>query len=191
VAEARDAFFATQLKEVPLEKVVVLDESYATTMFTRLRGRCQRQQRLHAHVPHGHWKTLTLIAAITVNGVLTAGSIDAATDGEVFRTFVGELLVPSLSEGMVVVMDNLAAHKGSGIRQMIEAAGCRLVYLPPYSPDYSPIENIWSKLKQMLRSTAAREIAALNAAIETALAAITASDCRNCFEACGYAIHLK
>lgn len=191
MAEARDQFFATQLRDVPLEKVVVLDESYATTMFTRLRGRCRQGRRLQAYVPHGHWKTLTILAAITVNGVLTAGSIDAATDGDVFRTFVGELLIPSLSEGMVVVMDNLAAHKVSGIREMIEAAGCRLVYLPPYSPDYSPIENIWSKVKQTLRSTGAREIPALNAAIEHALATVTAADCRNCFAACGYTLHLR
>jgi transposase len=191
VAEARDSFFARQLHGVPLDKVVVLDESYATTRFTRLRGRCRRERRLKAHVPHGHWKTLTMIAAITIRGVLAAGSIDAATDADVFRTFVSELLVPSLRKGMVVVMDNLAAHKVAGIAEALDAAGCRLVYLPPYSPDFSPIENVWSKVKQHLRTTAAREIPALDTAIEQALAAVTAQDCHNCFAACGYTIHLK
>lgn len=176
---------------MPLEKVVVLDESYATTTFTRLRGRSRRGQRLYAHVPHGHWKTLTIIAAITTRGVLTAASIDAATDGDVFRTFIKEALVPTLEPGMVVVMDNLAAHKVEGIRDAITAAGCRLVYLPPYSPDLSPIENIWSKVKQHLRTTGAREIPALNLAIEQALAAVTPTDCLNCFAACGYTLHLR
>lgn len=176
---------------MPLKNVVVLDESYATTQFTRLRGRCARNERLVASVPHGHWKTLTMIAAITVNGVLAATSIDAPTDGAVFNTFITEALVPSLRPGMVVVMDNLAAHKIAAVRQAVEAAGCRLLYLPPYSPDYSPIENIWSKAKQTLRSLAARTIPDLTAAIQTALHTVTANDCYNCFEACGYTLHLK
>lgn len=191
VAEARDSFFAEQLKDVPLDQVVVLDESYATTTFTRLRGRCPRTQRLQAAVPAGHWKTLTMIAAITVKGVLTAGSIDAATDRDVFQTFVNELLVPTLQPGMVVVMDNLAAHKVQGIANAIESAGCRLVYLPPYSPDFSPIEPIWSKVKQELRTTAARQIPGLGDAIEAALASVTRQDCYNCFVDCGYTTHLK
>jgi transposase len=191
VALARENFFAEQLRDVPLKDVVVLDESYATTQFTRLRGRCPRERRLIAAVPHGHWKTLTMLAAITVEGVLAAASIDAATDGDVFTLFVQEALVPTLRPGMVVVMDNLAAHKVAAIRRSIEAAGCRLVYLPPYSPDYSPIENIWSKAKQLLRSTAARAVPALSDAITTALAAITPQDCYNCFEACGYTLCLR
>ena len=123
VAQARADFFARQLADVPLNNVVVLDESYATTTFTRLRGRCPRGQRLVARVPAGHWKTLTMIAAVTVQGVLAAASIDAATDADVFRTFIKQVLVPALPAGMVVVMDNLAAHKVSGIREAIEAAG--------------------------------------------------------------------
>ena len=191
MAEARSNFFAEQLKDTPLQDVVVIDESYATTTFTRLRGRCRRDQRLKAHVPHGHWKTLTMIGAITVQGVLAAASIDAATDAEVFRTFVSDVLLPSLRPGMVVVMDNLGAHKVEGIRQRIESAQCRLVYLPPYSPDLSPIENVWSKVKQTLRTTAARQVPALHQAIEDAFAAVRAEDCRNCFDECGYTIHLK
>lgn len=191
VVLARENFFAEQLKDVPLNEVVVLDESYATTQFTRLRGRCPRDRRLVAAVPHGHWKTLTMLAAITVEGVLAAASIDAATDGDVFTLFIRDVLVPTLRPGMVVVMDNLAAHKVAAVREAIEAAGCRLVYLPPYSPDYSPIENIWSKVKQSLRSIAARAIPALGEAITAALATVTSQDCYGCFEACGYTLHLK
>lgn len=191
VAAARACFFAEQLKAVPLEQVVVLDESYATTQFTRLRGRCPRQQRLIAPVPHGHWKTLTMIAAITVQGMLAAASVDAATDTDVFVTFLREALVPALRPGMVVVMDNLATHKVAAVRQAIESAQCRLVYLPPYSPDLSPIENIWSKVKQILRSTAARAIPLLGQAIQTAFAAVTPQDCHACFMACGYTLHLE
>ena len=189
VQQARDTFFAEQLKDVPLEDLVVLDESYATTTFTRLRGRCLRNRRLQARVPHGHWKTLTMIAAITVRGVLAAATIDAATDAAVFQTYITQTLGPALRPGMVVVMDNLAAHRVPGIRQAIEAAGCRLVYLPPYSPDFSPIENIWSKVKQELRTRGARDVPALLQAIGESLQAVTAEDCRNCFVACGYATH--
>ena len=191
VAAARSNFFADQLKDVPLKDVVVLDESYATTQFTRLRGRCPRDQRLIAQVPHGHWKTITMLAAITIDGVLAAASIDAATDSEVFTSFIADVLVPALRPGMVIVMDNLPAHKIAAIGRVIEQARCRLVYLPPYSPDLSPIENLWSKIKQLLRTTAAREIPALDEAISAALAAVTSSDCHNCFEACGYTVHLK
>jgi transposase len=191
VAVARDNFFAEQLKDVLLKDVVVLDESYATTQFTRLRGRCPRDQRLIAPVPQGHWKTITMLAAITIDGVLAASSIDAATDSEVFTSFIGDVLVPALRPGMVVVMDNLPAHKIAAIRRIIEQARCRLVYLPPYSPDLSPIENIWSKVKQFLRSAAARGIPALGDAIQTALSTVTSTDCYNCFAACGYTSRLK
>jgi transposase len=191
VAQARDRFFAERLADVPLKDVVVLDESCATTQFTRLRGRCPREQRLIAAVPHGHWKTLTMLAAVTIEGVLAAASIDAATDGEVFTLFIRDVLVPALRPGMVVVLDNLTAHKVAAIGPLIEAARCRLVYLPPYSPDLSPIENIWSKVKQSLRTAAARFIPALGDAVTDAFAALTPGDCYNCFEACGYTLHLK
>ncbi len=191
VALARENFFAEQLKDVPLKDVVVLDESHATTQFTRLRGRCPRDQRLKSPVPHGHWKTLTMLAAITVEGVRAAASIDAATDSEIFITFIRDVLIPTLRPGMAVVMDNLPAHKIAAIKPLIEGAQCRLVYLPPYSPDLSPIENIWSKVKQSLRSIAAREIAAVGDAISAALTAVTPGDCYNCFEACGYTLRLK
>lgn len=191
VAAARAAFFARQLKDVPLDDVVVLDESYATTKFTRLRGRAPRGVRLRASVPHGHWKLLTVIAAMTISGVQAAMTIDAATDTDVFAAFVEQVLVPTLRPGQVVVMDNLAAHKVAWIVRRIEGAGCRVIFLPPYSPDFSPIEPMWSKVKQLLRTAAARTVEALQEAIGTALAAVTQSDCRGYFDHCGYTLQLR
>jgi transposase len=188
VALARETFFCEQLKDVRVSDIVVLDESFATTTFTRLRGRCRRDKRLYAPVPHGHWKRLTILAAITTAGLLTAGVIDASTNADVFRSFIAEALVPGLRSGMVVIMDNLSSHKVSGIRELIENAGCRLIYLPPYSPDFSPIENIFSKVKQLLRSAGARDVPGLMQAIHDALSQITADDCVNCFSACGYTL---
>jgi transposase len=182
------ATFFDQFKDVPLRDIVVLDESYATTQFTRLRGRSLRGTRLAGRVPHGHWKLLTILAAIDVDGVVAAATIDASTDTEVFRAFIDHVLVPRLRVGQVVVMDNLSAHKVSGIRESIEAAGCRVVYLPPYSPDLSPIEPMWSKLKQTLRSRAARTIGTLHEAIGNALTTITTGDCAGYFRHCGYTL---
>lgn len=189
--EARAGFFAEQLKDVPLGDVVVLDESYATTTFTRSRGRCPVDKRLRQRVPAGHWKRLTILAAIGVGGVLAAATIPAATDANVFGAYVSDCLVPALRPGMVVVMDNLSSHKVTGISAAIQAAGCRVVYLPPYSPDFSPIENIWSKAKSIMRSLEARTLEDLEAAVTLAMEQVTANDCRNCFDACGYSLHLK
>ena len=191
VAAARDSFFASQLAGVALSDVVVVDESYATTQMTRLRGRAERGVRVVGRVPHGHWKLLTILAAVTTRGVLAAATVDAATDADVFTMFVREVLVPALRPGQVVVMDNLAAHKVAAVRRLIEAAGCRLVFLPPYSPDFSPIEPAWSKFKQALRTIAARAVAALDEAVGVALSTITAADCEGYFRHCGYTLHLK
>lgn len=191
VAAARETFLAEKLKDVPLRDVVVIDESYATTQFTRLRGRGPRGQRVIERVPHGHWKTLTMLGAITVEGVLAAATIDQATNAEVFATFVRDALVPALRPGMVVVMDNLAAHKVAGIAELIEGAGCRVEYLPPYSPDLSPIEPVWSKVKQLLRTEEAREVPRLREVIGEAFGRVTPADCYNCFADCGYTLHLR
>jgi transposase len=118
--------------------------------------------------------------------MLAAGVIDAATDEEVFRHFMDEVLVPTLRPGMVVVMDNLASHRVSGVRESLEAAGCRLVYLPPYSPDLSPIELTWSKVKQLVRTQAPRDVKTLIESIGESISQITADDCRGCFRACGH-----
>ncbi len=176
---------------MPLADVVVMDESYATTQFTRLRGRAPAGERLGEHVPHGHWKRLTILAAMTVAGPLVATTIDASTCGDTCRAFVDDFLCPALRAGQVVVMDDLAAHKVAGVRASVEAAGCRLVFLPPYSPDLSPIEPMWSKVKQGLRSAARRAVAGLIDAVGPAFAAVTAGDCLGYFEHCGYTLHLK
>lgn len=190
VLAQREAFFE-QLKDVPLSDVVVLDESYVTTQFTRLRGRSARGVRLVGRVPQGHWKLLTILAAISLNGVVAAASIDATTDADVFGAFIDEVLVPALRPGQVVVMDNLSAHKVGRVRAAIERAGCRLIYLPPYSPDFSPIEHMWSKLKQALRSAGARTIDTLVDAIGVAFTSITAGDCIGYFRHCGYTLPMK
>jgi transposase len=191
VQEARANFFAGQLKDVPLGDVVVLDESYATTTFTRPRGRCPAHLRLRQRVPGGHWKRLTILGAISVGGVVAAATTDSATDADAFRVFVNDFLIPALRPGMVVVMDNLAAHKVVGVAAALEAVGCRAVYLPPYSPDMSPIEPIWSKAKSVIKSLEARTVDDLEAAVTLALEQITAQDCQNCFSDCGYPLYLK
>lgn len=191
VAEARASFFAGQLADVPIGDVVVLDESYATTKFTRLRGRSRRGTRLRAAIPHGHWKLATILAAMSTRGVVAAASIDAPTDGPIFLSFIRESLLPNLRPGQVIVMDNLAAHHAAAVRSLIESAGCRLVYLPPYSPDLSPIEPMWSQLKAELRRLNPRTMTTLNDAIDQALQTITAADCWNYFKHCNYTLWLK
>ena len=189
VAEARATFF-DGLAGVPLRDVVVLDESYATTQFTRLRGRAPRGTRLVERVPHGRWKSLTAVAAMTVDGVLAAATVDAATDADVFRAFVRHALVPALRPGQVVVMDNLSSHKVAGVRELVESAGCRLLYLPPYSPDFSPIEPMWSQVKQAVRKAKPRTPAAVADAVGLALGTVTSADCLGYFRHCGYTLRL-
>jgi transposase len=164
----------------------VLDEFAATTHMSRARGRCKKGKRLDAKLPRGHWKVLTTIAAMTVDGMLTSVTVDAATDAEVFRAFLAHALLPSLRPGQVVVMDNLSSHHAAGVEAMIEAAGCRVLYLPPYSPDYNPIENAISKIKSVLKSLAARTVDALRSAVEQAVKSVTASDAAGFFRHCGY-----
>jgi transposase len=176
------------LKDVPVEKLVFLDESGAKTNMTRTRGRAPRGVRVIEKVPHGHWQTTTMISAIRTTGPCAAAVVTGATDSEVFLAYVEHVLVPELTEGEVVILDNLQPHKAKGVREMIEAAGAKLVYLPPYSPDFNPIENMWSKVKQHLRSAAARTFDALQETVTSALTTITTDDCVGYFKHCGYAI---
>lgn len=154
---------------------------------TRLRGRAQVGERVVAKVPHGRWKTSTMISAVRIKGPFAAAIFDGPTDREVFSAYVEQVLAPALVPGDVVVMDNLAAHKVAGIQRAIEAAGARLMYLPPYSPDYNPIENMWSKIKQRLRSLAPRSWEAICDAYGKALDEVTLDDCLGFFKNCGYA----
>jgi len=166
---------------------VFIDESGAQTSMTRPRGRAPRGQRVVAKVPGGHWTVVTVIGAVRSSGPFAAASIVGATDSDVFRTYVREVLGPHLRPGDVVVMDNLTPHKASGVREAIETAGATLRYLPPYSPDFNPIENVWGKVKGVLRSLAARSVDTLHDAIGAALATVTPDDCVGFFRHCGYA----
>jgi len=154
---------------------------------TRLRGRCRRGQRLVAKIPHGHWKTTTLIAALGYDGVRCSTTVDGAVNRDVFEAFVAQVLVPTLQPGDVVVMDNLSSHKGAETPKLIHAAQAELVYLPPYSPDLNPIELAFSKLKQRLRSLACRSVAALWEVMQSVLDAVTPTDAEHFFRHCGYA----
>jgi transposase len=185
VKERRDQWLAGR-ESLPLEKLVFIDESGAQTNLARLRGRCIAGQRLVSRVPAGHWKTRTMISAIRIAGPCASVIVDGAVDSDIFRAYVQEALVPTLNRGDIVVMDNLQPHKASGVREMIEAAGASLRYLPPYSPDLNPIENMWSKVKQHLRSAAARTFEGMQAAVWSALDAVTVEDCRGFFGHCGY-----
>ena len=155
---------------------------------TRAYGRAARGKRVPGKVPWGHWRRLTVIGALSVDGVVASMSIAAATSTIVFLAFVEQVLVPALRErpGAVVVLDNLAAHKAERVRAALEAAGLSYRYLPPYSPDFNPIEQAWSKLKARLRAEAARSRAALETALGPALATIRPHDAQGWFRLCGY-----
>ena len=165
-----------------------LDESGVTTEMTRRYGWAPRPERVSEAVPAGHWRTLTVLAALTPAGVLASMTIESPTDGDVFLAFVEQVLGPRLEPGHVVILDNLSAHKVAGVRQLIEDRGAQLLYLPPYSPDFNPIEQAWSKLKQQLRGVKARVLEQLEPAITDGLSAITAHNARAFFRHCGYGI---
>jgi transposase len=149
-------------------------------------GRAPRGQRLRVGVPYGHWKTTTFIGALTLRGFIAPFVIDGAVDRLAFETYVDKVLVPELRQGDVVIMDNLPSHKGPNVRQLIEAAGASLLYLPPYSPDFNPIENAFAKLKALLRKAAERTVEGLWSAIGQLIDLITPKEIQNLFAAAGY-----
>lgn len=155
---------------------------------TRLRGRAERGRRLHAHAPCGRWQSTTMISSIRLDGTTACMTIAGATDTEVFRAYVGEVLCPTLRRGDIVVMDNLGAHKSPATHELIKAAGAEVRFLPAYSPDFNPIEKMWSKVKALLRSAEARTPEELDQAIGAALAKVTPNDARGWFASCGYSI---
>ncbi len=157
-----------------------------TTKMVRLYGRARLGERLVAKVPHGHWKTLTLVAALRVDGVTAPYVIDGAMDGPAFLAYVEQVLAPTLHRGDIVFMDNLRTHKVAGVAEAIEAKGARVRYLPPYSPDLNPIENVYSKLKSGLRKGAARTVDALTKLVGTSIKAIAPSECAGYFRHAGY-----
>ncbi|HEX8634161.1 MAG TPA: IS630 family transposase [Pyrinomonadaceae bacterium] len=170
------------------ERFKFIDESGTNIAMTRLYGRAPRGERVTGSTPRNYGQNITLLASLSATGVGAVMTVEGAADGDVFRTYVGEVLAPTLSEGDIVVLDNLGAHKVAGVREAIEARGARLIYLPPYSPDLNPIERCWSKIKTALRAAEARTREALEAAIRQALATVTESDARAWFKHCGYAL---
>jgi transposase len=152
----------------------------------RLRGWSAKGERCRASIPHGHWRTTTFTAGLRLSGIAAPMLLDGAMHGIAFLAYVEHVLVPDLAEGDIVVMDNLASHKVAGVRELIEAAGARLLYLPPYSADFNPIEMAFSKLKAALRKAAARTKADLWDVIATAIETFTPTQCQNYFAAAGY-----
>jgi transposase len=173
---------------VDARRLIFIDETWAKTNMTRLRGRARRGERLIDRSPHGHWKTSTLIAALGVEGLRCSTLVDGAVNADVFEAFVEQVLVHELRRGDVVVLDNLSSHKRARVRELIEAAGAELVFLPPYSPDLNPIELVFSKIKQRLRSLACRTVEKLWSSMQSVLDEVTASDAANCFRHCGYTL---
>ena len=166
--------------------MVFLDETWASTNMARRYGRTPRGERLRVGVPHGHWKTTTLVAGLRLSGIVAPFVLDGAINRTAFETYVDKVLVPELSSGDVVIMDNLSSHKGPQVRAMIEAAGAGLLYLPPYSPDFNPIENAFAKLKALLRKAAARTVSGLWNAIGQLIDTFKPAECANYFAAAGY-----
>jgi len=185
VLAAREAWFEAQ-PDLDPARLVFIDETGASTKMARTRGRAPRGERLRASVPHGHWKTTTFVGGLRLCGMTAPMVLDGPMTGAWFLAYVEQVLIPTLKPGDLVILDNLPAHKGSATRQVIEAVGARLLFLPPYSPDFNPIENAFSKLKALLRKAAARTVDELWRAIGFAIDAFTPTECANYFIAAGY-----
>lgn len=166
--------------------MVFIDETWAKTNMARTHGRAPRGERLRAAVPHGHWNTTTFVAGLTLRGMTSPFVLSGPINRAAFETYVEKVLVPELRPGDIVIMDNLSSHKGPRVRSMIETAGAELLYLPPYSPDFNPIENAFAKLKAMLRRAAERTVEGLWDAIGRIIDTFTPAECANYFADAGY-----
>ncbi len=185
MAAAREAWRAAAPALNP-DDLVFVDESGVATNMARRYGRAAAGRRARGTAPAGRWERLTVLGALTLGGLTACLAVEGATDRAVMRAFVRHALVPTLRPGQVVVLDNLSAHRDAGVRRLVEAAGCTLAVLPPYSPDLNPIEPAWSKLKTLLRAAGARTADALHAALAAGVDAITPADARGYFGHCGY-----
>jgi transposase len=168
-------------------RLVFIDETWAKTNMTRLRGWAPRGQRLLAKVPQGHWRTLTFLAALRCDRIDAPCVIDGPINGQSFLAYVEQVLVPTLSPGDIIVMDNLGSHKSKAVRRAIRAAGARLFFLPPYSPDLNPIEQLFAKLKTLLRKAAERTVEATWRRIGNLLSSFRPQECANYLRNAGYA----
>ena len=176
----------TLAREITAERLVFVDEMGTNTSLHPLYAWSPKGERARCSVPRNRGPNTTLLASMTAEGMGACLAVEGATTRIVFEAYVEKVLVPSLRHGQVVVMDNLSAHKGERVRELVEKAGCELLYLPPYSPDFSPIEEAFSKVKGLLRKAEARSRKALVEAMGKALDAVTAQDARRFFEHCGY-----
>lgn len=177
--------------DVDAGRLIFIDETWAKTNMTRLRGRAPRGERLIDKTPHGHWKTTTLIAALGIEGMRCSTVVDGAVNGDIFEAFVRQVLLPELRPGDIVIMDNLSSHKRACLGELIAERQAELRYLPPYSPDLNPIELIFSKIKQALRSLAARTRETLWDAMQSVLDTVAASDAANCYRHAGYTLRVN
>ena len=186
VAQRRTRWIERQGRIAP-ERLVFIDETWTKTNMAPLRGWAPRGERLVAEVPHGHWKTMTFVAALRHDRIEAPWVLDGPINGESFKTYVESVLAPTLLPGDIVVMDNLGSHKGKAVRRAIRAAGAKMFLLPKYSPDLNPIEQVFAKLKHLLRKAAARTLEDLVVAIGQLLGAYTPQECANYFKNAGYA----
>jgi transposase len=186
VARRRSRWQRYQARIDP-RRLVFLDETWAKTNMARTHGRSRRGERLHAKVPHGHWKTLTFLAALRHDRIEAPVVFDGPVNGRNFLAYVEQFLAPTLKPGDIVIMDNLSSHKGEAVRKAIRNAGARLFFLPPYSPDLNPIEQVFAKLKTLLRKAAERSVEATWRRIGTLLDAFPPQECANYFKNSGYA----
>ena len=185
VAKARAEWREKQPRLTPTQ-LVFIDETWTKTNMVRLYGRAPGNQRVVDAVPHGHWKTSTFIGALRCDGISATGVIDGAINGELFLAWVDQVLVPTLRKGDVVIMDNLGSHKVKGVREAIEAAGASLMFIPPYSPDLNPIEQVFAKLKALLRAKKLRTVEALWKALGSLVDCFTPDECANFLRHAGY-----
>lgn len=182
----RRAQWAKYQNRVAPERLVFIDETWTKTNMAPLRGWAPIGMRLPGKVPYGHWNTTTFLAALRHDRIDAPWLLEGPIDGESFQIYVAEVLVPTLRPGDVVIMDNLGSHKSKAVRRLIRAAGAKLLFLPKYSPDLNPIENVFAKLKHLLRKAAARTVETICTAIGQLLGAFTPNECANYLKNAGY-----
>lgn len=186
VKQAREDW-AKYIPELGLERLVFIDESWASTNMTRRYGRCPIGERLIGLAPFGHWKRTTFVGALRHEGLTAPMVVDGSVNGAVFLAYVQQVLVPTLKEGDIVIMDNLSSHKVAGVKEAVEAAKASVVYLPAYSPDYNPIEMAFSKIKALLRALELRTVNAIEEFFGTVHDQFDPTECTAYIRHCGYA----
>jgi transposase len=187
----RAAWKVMVTEEIDARSLVFVDEMGTNISLSPLYGWSKKGERAYCSVPRNRGPNTTLLSSMSMEGMGTSLAVEGATNREVFETYVEQILAPTLRRGQVVVMDNLTAHKGECVRELIERQGCELLYLPPYSPDFNPIEEAFAKIKSLMRKAEARSREALLEAMSTAISALSAQDARGFFEHCGYRISVQ